>query len=462
MKKTVITLFLLLLLSSLSAQQISGNLKNDAGQQLTLYGYKGFKTIKLGATTVDSSGNFTIKYQKYSGMGFLKSSASHKSAILLVLNEDSIYLKGKSLQKTASLNAVGSEENRLFKQYAVEHKQREAVYAAWEYLLKQYKNTGLLKKQIKTIEAIENEINRLETADSLFLKNIDTSTYVSWYLPIRKLIDDMPASAIHYPERIPENIADFRHINFNDKRLYYSGLYNNLLKEHYWLIENAGLSLDSMYVQMNLSTDYIIRNLQNNDSLLNKVGIFLFHLFEQRSLFKASEHLALKMLTQDSAILEPKIAKQLEAYRIMKVGNIAPDIDFKGGVQLMNGKELTHTVPSLSKLHYDTTLVIFGAGWCPKCRQEIPKALVYYDKWKAKGLHIVFISLDYNKEAFIRFSQKFPWLSYCDMKGWDSKIVNNYYVYTTPTLFLLDGKRKILLRPVSLEQVNAWVEQNMR
>ena len=43
-----------------------------------------------------------------------------------------------------------------------------------------------------------------------------------------------------------------------------------------------------------------------------------------------------------------------------------------------------------------------------------------------------------------------------DVQLWaDAK---QYYVFGTPTMFLLDSKREILLRPNSVQQMDAWVD----
>lgn len=74
------------------------------------------------------------------------------------------------------------------------------------------------------------------------------------------------------------------------------------------------------------------------------------------------------------------------------------------------------------------------------------------------GLEVVFISLDESEAEFIKFTQRFPFISMCDFRKWDGKVVNDYYVFGTPTMFLLDSKREILLRPNSVKQVDAWVD----
>jgi hypothetical protein len=53
---------------------------------------------------------------------------------------------------------------------------------------------------------------------------------------------------------------------------------------------------------------------------------------EQRSLFGASEYLALKVLNEVSCTINNDLAAQLESYRAMKTGNTAPDFEFNGDV----------------------------------------------------------------------------------------------------------------------------------
>ncbi len=384
---------------------------------------------------------------------------SDNGHLLIVVNEPGIIINGTSLQEAGSIVFENSIENRLFAQYAVEHNQREAALTGWKYLLSQYKTVPQLKKQKKVYTQIQNEIQRLKDTDEQFLQDIDPSTYVSWFLPLRKLVDDMPLSAQRYTERIPQNIADFRRIDFTDNRLYNSGIMDDMLTGHYLLLENMGQSLDSIYVQMNLSIDYLIQNLDGHAELLNIVTGFLISLLEKRSLFTASEHLAVSMLTKNAFVLEDNLSNKLETYRAMKVGNIASDIDFSG-TTIKNGIKV-NKVKTLSELNNKVTLVIFGASWCPGCVEDIPKITSYYNKWKAKGLDIVYISLDTDETVFTEYTKEFPWLSYCDMQGWESKAAKNYYVFSTPTMFLVDNERKILIRPVSVQHVNGWVEQIM-
>jgi hypothetical protein len=59
---------------------------------------------------------------------------------------------------------------------------------------------------------------------------------------------------------------------------------------------------------------------------------------------------------------------------------------------------------------------------------------------------------------FSSFASVFPFISICDYKKWDSEVVKNYHVFATPTYFLLDYKQKIVLKPGSAKQMDAWVD----
>jgi thiol-disulfide isomerase/thioredoxin len=106
-------------------------------------------------------------------------------------------------------------------------------------------------------------------------------------------------------------------------------------------------------------------------------------------------------------------------------------------------------------------VVVFGASWCHKCTEEIPAIAKKYTKWKEQGVEVVFVSLDENKESFQQFTKDFAFPSTCDYKKWEGENVKNYYVFGTPTIFLLDIKREILLRPNSVQQMDSWVDWHL-
>jgi thiol-disulfide isomerase/thioredoxin len=206
---------------------------------------------------------------------------------------------------------------------------------------------------------------------------------------------------------------------------------------------------------MKTSIDRLLPVLQRNEKVFNEVTDYLFDLLERHSLFQASEYLAIKVLNEVSCTVNSDLAKQLETYRAMKKGNTAPDIRFASEIRAPG----FNPVPEkLSDLKATYTVVVFGASWCETCKKEVPEIASLYGKWKANGVEVVLVSLDESKDAFQSFVKDFPFISTCDFKKWEGQMVQDYYVFGTPTMFLLDASRKILLRPTSVKQMDAWVD----
>jgi thiol-disulfide isomerase/thioredoxin len=438
------------------AQTIAGNLSLLVNQEIRLEGFNGLKTYTISTATTDAKGNFQLNYSKSDyGVGYLMS--ADEKALFLILSGEDIEIQGEALSYTETIKVVKGQENKWFEQYAKEHPRREQALSAWIYLEKIYISDSLFAVQKTPVQAIQKEKQSIKAEDASFLVSLPKDSYVSWFLPTRKLVSSVSVVAQYRTEEIPATFAAFRALDYTDKRLYKSGLFKDAIESHFWLLENSGKSLDSVFIEMQLSIDVMIQNLVKDEKILNEVTDYLFTLLEKHSLYQASEYLALKVLNEGSCTIDSDLAKQLESYRAMKIGNIAPDIQFSNALVAPN--YTTDLLPKkLSDLKSKYTVVVFGASWCPKCVEELPEIAKSYAKWKSQGVEVVFVSLDVDKEVYKSFIKIFPFISTCDYKKWDSKIVKDYYVFGTPTMFLIDNKREIILRPKSVKQMDSWVD----
>ena len=451
----VIGLVLMAMLSN--AQTISGKLPFLANQEIALEGFNGLQTYAIATTKIDANGNFKLAYASTDmGMGYLKS--TDNKPLLVVLSGEEIELLGESLSNTQTIKITKGKQNQWFEQYAQQHPRREQALSAWDYLEKIYTTDSLFTVQAKPRKAILKEKQRIQKQDELFLQSLPKESYVSWFLPVRKLVSSVSTIAQYRTKEIPATMAAFRALDYTDKRLYKSGLFKDAIESHFWLLENCGKPLDSVFIEMQKSIDTMMVGLVKDEKKLNEVSDYLFNLLERHSLYNASEYLAIKVLNEVSCTINSDLAKQLETYRAMKKGNTAPNIVFpKSTIYPTANFTPTQLIDIKSKY----TLVVFGASWCPKCKEEIPEIAKLYPTWKNNDVEVLLVSLDENEMDFINFASVFPFISVCDYQKWNSPIAQNYYVFGTPTMYLLDKEQKIILRPNTVKHMESWVDWNL-
>lgn len=450
--KQFLVLIICLYSNGLLAQSIKGQFLQLANQLIKLDGFNGFKTYAISSTSADEKGNFTLNYSGADyGVAYLM--ASDNKPLFVILSGENIELKGEALNYNETIQTIKGVENQAFAIYAKAHAKREQALSAWLYLQKMYTTDSLFLNQIKAKQAIVAEKKRILVEDEAFIKQLPQDSYVRWYLPMRGLISSAAMIAQYRPEEVDATIQSFRNIDYADSRLYKSGLFKDAIENHILLIENSGRPLEQVYREMEISIDAMLAFLLKDDKKLNEASDFLFGFLESRSLFQVSEYFALKLLNEKNCTLETTLARQLESYRAMKMSNIAPEI-------LFDKNKFSNTSQSLEKLSdikSAFTLLVFGASWCPKCSEELPELAKRYAQWKEKGVELVFIALEEDKPSFENFTKAFPFVSYSDFKKWDSQMVSDYYVFATPTMFLLDQNRKIILRPNSIGHIDTWI-----
>jgi len=100
------------------------------------------------------------------------------------------------------------------------------------------------------------------------------------------------------------------------------------------------------------------------------------------------------------------------------------------------------------------TLVDFWASWCGPCIQEMPHLKKIYSTYKPKGLEIIGVSVDENRQAWLEAVKKngMNWIQLADDTQMASAVYN---VSTIPHTILIDGQGKIIaknLRGQALEE----------
>lgn len=93
-------------------------------------------------------------------------------------------------------------------------------------------------------------------------------------------------------------------------------------------------------------------------------------------------------------------------------------------------------------------LICFWASWCGPCIKNIPLLKKIEETYRDKGLQIISISIDQDREKWLKAVEKYdmPWLQTCDLPAYISERTMRtlYEVHYIPQYFLIDKKGDLI------------------
>jgi peroxiredoxin len=206
--------------------------------------------------------------------------------------------------------------------------------------------------------------------------------------------------------------------------------------------------------QRQLITDFVKNN---NADFHDELGSYL--VYRYKWLFNLSEIKELMTYFKDES--KSYIAKLKEYITLLERTEVGqPYIDFT--MDNVEGEAV-----SLSDIvgNNELLMIDFWAAWCPDCRAENPNIVAVYNDFKDKGLDIISVSLDTDKNAWTKAiaADSLSWKNHVsELKGWDCSAATEYGVAWIPQNFLIDNNGIIVAKNLNGDDLRIFVENYLK
>lgn len=160
-----------------------------------------------------------------------------------------------------------------------------------------------------------------------------------------------------------------------------------------------------------------------------------------------AEVIELADLLTNESLYRDNVVKFIENNQSVELGQ--PFIDFT--LQTVDGKDV-----NLAEIIKNNKVVMvdFWASWCGPCRNENPVVKAAYEKYHAKGLEIVGVSVDRNEAAWLQAVEEDA-LPYIQVRDANGTVGNDYAVVYIPSNFLYDNNGVMIAKGLRGEELEA-------
>ncbi|MCM5662010.1 TlpA family protein disulfide reductase [Galbibacter mesophilus] len=238
----------------------------------------------------------------------------------------------------------------------------------------------------------------------------------------------------------------FNHIDFSNSVLQHSDYLINAATIYVYRFADKN---DNNAYKQNI--DFIATEIGENAVLKKTIFESLWEDFSSEENTEVANYIADSYLLKlAEAYGDQKLIAKINSFQKTGMGAKAPNFN------LGNGKSL-HELSDAN--HY---LLIFWSSTCSHCLKEIPEVKLFLEKQNmdASKLQVVAFGLEDDANPWKDNIKEYPEFIHVFGSGkWDNQTAVEYSIVATPTYFLLNGDKKIIAKPETLEALKNEIEK---
>lgn len=478
MKRILLTLLILSVLPAVLLAQTAAkpqpmnlkvHVKGLTSGTVILANYYGDKQYIQDSAKVDANGNFVFKADTAVPGGiYILVLPGKKFMEVVITDVQNFSMDTDSSDLVKNMKVTGCKENQYFYEYLNYLNGKQKEIEPYQNALKtarEHKNQDSIKLMQAKVDKIDSTVKAYkrdyykkkhpETFMAKVMRAMDEPDAVPYALCPKKA-DGTIDSAYNYWNLRNHYWDGF---DFNDDRMIRTPVYANKIK--FYLEKLTPQHPDSIMV----ACDFIANKAKPSKELFKFVVYYCTYTYETHKIMGFDAVFVHMVNTYYKTNQVWWVSKE----QMTKIINASDRISYtllgKTAVNL-NLQDTAGKIVSLQNVKADYTIVVFWEPTCSHCKKEIPELKHLYDSLRTAGVSVEVYAIlsEMDKDAWKKFikDNKLTWIN---VAGKDAQELGTakyyYYVYSTPTLYLLDKDKKIIGKRMDIPNLENFLNHKI-
>lgn len=444
-RKNLIYLLICLLIASpaWSQHSLSGTIHEYTNETLILSRIQADRQLTVDSLKTDDKGAFAFELPAELLPGMLLLKTSYGQSIKLIYNYQDIRFVSGGFGDNDVVEFIESPENEIWYDYIFLRNYTEYMQELLKPLLVQY------PRDTEFYTNVKKEYNRLQEEffkeTDAILSDMPQSLVARYIRADRKPAIDLEMSFAEQREALKRRFFD--EVDFEDEALLRSDILGPKFIDFLGMHQQQGMNMTETQLSFMRAVDRILLESSVNAEIYSFAVHYLVEGFSQMGLSMVTDYIS-SLPHLNPGCMEPEIIENLERaispYRKTVAGARAPNIQHAD----IEGSQF-----NLEALKSKQTLIVFWSTTCPYCIDLLPKLKEYQQNNPDTELVSIVLSADRAALDELIRSKQLDWIHIQLNGGWEHPVVEDYLIYATPTMFLLDEEKSILLKPVNFNEL---------
>ncbi|MCX6291386.1 MAG: DUF5106 domain-containing protein [Bacteroidetes bacterium] len=378
-----------------------------------------------------------------------------KTYFEILVDEQKFTIESDTIDFISNFKCSGTQENKLFSEHQ-------------KFIVEKSKQSSSLKNRLDankdnkdSTKAIRGEVTALDKEVKAYRIKMMNDYPKSF---MAKIFKTMSEPEVPEPPKDEKGNIDstfqFRYfklhfwdnVDFSDARMLRTPIFEGKVKMY--TTQLTAQIPDSLIA----SLDTIIEKAKANKEVFKYCVATFTNTYENSKIMgfdKIFVHLAEKYYLSDLAYWADSTLKAKIHERVEK---IKPNILFTPAHDLAM-PDTAFVMHTLYGLKTKYTVLVFWDPTCSHCKIEIPKLLHYYDSVKTKiSIEVFAVGIESDMEVWKKYirDNKLDWLNVSDLYN-QTNFRNYYDIYSTPVIYLLDDRKRIIAKRLDTEKVSGFI-----